>query len=252
MNIIDIVKASTEFAQKLREIKQSLPNFLWYPYNSLDNIPILDQLLTGENRKLFDTQIRPTILDIGAGDGDIAFLLEYMGCHVTILDNPPTNFNDCEGSRVLKRYLHSAAAIIEQDVDFFFQLPQNYDLTIALGILYHLRNPFAFLISLAQSCERLLLSTRVAKVMGGDPVQDRPVAYLLEKREANSDPTCYWIFSEAGLTRLLRRAGWTVLDKLSVGYQGESTPVDNDKDERIFVYAQRASNFAELLKHHDF
>jgi tRNA (mo5U34)-methyltransferase len=252
MNVIDIVRTSTEFAEKLRVIKQSLPNFPWYPYNSLSNIPILDQLLTGQNRKLCDQKIKPTILDVGAGDGDIAFLFEYIGCDVTILENPSTNFNDDEGCRILKQRLHSRAALIEQDIDFFIRLPQNYDLAIALGLLYHLRNPFAFLISLAQRCERLLLSTRVAKVMGGDLVRDRPLAYLLEKREANCDPTCYWIFSEAGLTRLLRRAGWTALDSLSVGYQGWSTPVDNDKDERVFVYAQRVANYADLLKHHDF
>jgi tRNA (mo5U34)-methyltransferase len=252
MDITEIVKASEEFGEKLTLIKRSIPDFHWYPYNSLGNIPILNQLLHGGNRKLWDQKITPTVLDIGAGDGDIAFLLEYVGCDVTILENPSTNFNDGEGFRILQDRLRSRAALIEQDVDFFFRLSENYDLAVALGILYHLRNPFAFLISLAQRCERLLLSTRIAKVMGGDIVQDRPVAYLLEKREANSDPTCYWIFSEAGLMRLLRRAGWTVLDKLSVGYQGESTPVDNDKDERIFVYAQRVPNFAELLKHHDF
>jgi tRNA (mo5U34)-methyltransferase len=252
MNIIDLVTASTEFAGNVDAIKQSLPDFRWYPYNSLGNIRILDQLLTGENRKLFDQKITPSVLDIGAGDGDIAFLFEYIGCDATILENPSTNYNGGEGFRILKQSLYSRASLIEQDIDFFFQLSQSYDLAIALGILYHLRNPFAFLISLALCCERLLLSTRVAKVMGGALVQDLPLAYLLEKREANSDPTCYWIFSEAGLMRLLRRAGWTVLDKLSVGYQGESSPVDNDKDERIFVYARRVSNFAELLKHHDF
>lgn len=131
-------------------------------------------------------------------------------------------------------------------------LEQTYELALALGILYHLRNPLAFLISLAQHCQRLVLSTRVAKAMAGHAVKDSPMAYLLNAREANDDPTCYWIFSEAGLMRLLQRAGWTVRDTLSVGYQGVSNPVDNDKDERMFVYAERVPNFAELLKHHDF
>lgn len=252
MDIADIVKASLGFRETLDRLKQSVPDLHWYPYQSLGNIYLIDQLLTNANRDLFGSEPQPSVLDIGAGDGDVAFLFESLGCRVDILDNPQTNFNDCRGIRELQRLLGSAAQLIEQDVDFFFQLRGNYNLAVALGILYHLRNPFSFLISLAQSCERLLLSTRIAKVMGGQLVKDVPVAYLLDKREANQDPTCYWIFSETGLIRLLRRAGWIVLDKRSVGYQEESTPVDNDRDERMFIYARRVPNFTELLKHHDF
>jgi tRNA (mo5U34)-methyltransferase len=253
MDIAEILQAATEFGKRLDHLKQSVPEFSWYPYNSLANIPIVNQLLTDNRRNVFgDNPLRPTVIDVGAGDGDVGFLFESLGCLVDLLDNPQTNFNDCDGIRQLCRLLRSNVRLIEQDVDFYFHLERTYDLGIALGILYHLRNPFAFLISLAQRCRRLLLSTRVAKLMSEHDVQNSPLAYLLEAREANGDPTCYWIFSEAGLMRLLRRAGWIALDKLSVGCEEGSNPVDNERDERMFIYAERVPNFAELLKHHDF
>jgi tRNA (mo5U34)-methyltransferase len=253
MDIADILQASTDFGKRLDQLKQSVTEFPWYPYNSLANIPIINQLLTDSRREMFShNPLQSTVIDVGAGDGDVGFLFESLGCRVDLLDNPQTNFNDCNGIRQLRRLLRSKVRLIEQDVDFYFKLERNYDFGIALGILYHLRNPFAFLISLAQRCQRLLLSTRVAKVMNEHVVKDSPVAYLLEAREANGDPTCYWIFSEAGLMRLLRRAGWMVLDKLSIGCEEASNPVDNERDERMFIYAERVPNFAELLKHHDF
>jgi hypothetical protein len=210
------------------------------------------QLLTDEQGLLFNDQTAPSILDIGAADGDLAFLFENMGCSVDILDNPPTNFNHCAGIKMLAKSLDSKVGLIIEDVDFHFSLPRDYNLALALGILYHLRNPFSFLIGLALRCERLILSTRVASTVADLDVHDKAVAYLLESRESNFDPTNYWIFSEAGLIRLLRRSGWLVLAKMSIGCREGSNPIDMDKDERMFVYCRRVPNYADLLKHHDF
>src|SRR6187455_122200 len=64
----------------------------WYPYGSINNVIILDKLLTGENRTLLRDIPCKRALDIGAADGDISFFLEQEGWEMTIIDNPPTNW----------------------------------------------------------------------------------------------------------------------------------------------------------------
>jgi hypothetical protein len=56
-----------------------------------------------------------------------------------------------------------------------------------------------------------------------------PVAYLLEPYEVSqTDPTNYWVFSEAGLRRLAARAGWSVLDYRAVGDPARAEPAGPD------------------------
>jgi hypothetical protein len=61
-----------------------------------------------------------------------------------------------------------------------------------------------------------------------------PVAYLLDEREANNDPTNFWIFSDAGLRRILKRTGWEILDYITVGNTNDSDPATAEGDERAF------------------
>jgi len=60
------------------------------------------------------------------------------------------------------------------------------------------------------------------------------VAYLLDAREANNDPTNHWIFSDGGLRRLLRKTGWEICDYGTAGNRVDSDPVTWQGDERAF------------------
>lgn len=255
MTIDEIYDHAKIFSKTLAQVKGRIDAIPWYPHNTLEGIKVLNDLLRGENRRL----IPPTherafrVLDIGAADGDIGLLFGRLGCEVDILENPATNFNQCRGVKALTRELKSSISVIEQDVDRYFHLDTEYDLAIALGILYHLRNPFQFLMTLALHCERMLLSTRImSHLPNQQPVSNNAIAYLLGRRESNDDPTNYWILSEAALERLLNRSGWKLLDRHKVGAVGRSNPVDSDKDERMFVYCQRVVNYKDLWNHHDF
>lgn len=86
----------------------------------------------------------------------------------------------------------------------------------------------------------------------GRNVEAMALAYLLDTREANDDPTNYWIFSPVGLERLLKRCGWRVKHTHRVGEVGRSNPVDNSADERMFVFCERVEYYADLDKHHEF
>ena len=239
-DITEVVRDAVAFRDQLLRSKRELqPSTFWYPYDSLANFIHIERLLTGSNRAAFNDFRNLTIADIGAADGDTSFFLESLGNAVDIVDNRPTNFNGLRGASELKRHLRSAVTIYDVDLDTQFSLPrERYDVALFLGILYHLKNPFFVLEALARRTERCFLSTKVAKYAkpGGLHIEPVPVAYLLAPDEANNDLTNYWVFTDAGLRRLLDRTGWDVLDYMTVGNTTASDPGTAAGDERAFCY----------------
>ncbi len=238
-DIRDIAECAREFYLRLQQIKAStpLPDANWYPYQSLAIFPVLEQLLTGDRRQLHELcSTGETVLDIGCGDGDIAFFFESLGYRVLAIDFPPTNFNQLRGFEALRTALDSAVELKACDLDMLgLQLSgtKPAGLAICLGLLYHLKNPFALLEAMAKQSKYCLLSTRIAeRTPSGMPMANEPVAYLLDTFECNNDPTNFWIFSEAGLRRVCYRAGWDVVDSLTVGAD-ESEPARLDRDRRM-------------------
>ena len=185
------------------------------------------------------------VADVGAADGDLAFFLERQGLSVELIDNEYTNFNSLEGARTLKEALHSSIAIRSVDLDSQFSLTgQKYDAVFFLGTLYHLKNPFFLLESLARITKYCFVSTRIAKQTDdGQPLSQYPVAYLLGPQECNNDDTNFWIFSEQGLKRLIERTGWNLLSYVTIGDTASSTPADPERDERAFCLLEKRPAF---------
>lgn len=205
------------FVEKLASLKSrtSPGPFTWYPYQSLSALPLLDQMLTGESRLLLELAGEGTILDIGCADGDLAFFFESLGRTVEVVDNPITNFNAMCGVRALKGALRSSVAIHSGDIDEGVALPSDdYGLVLLLGVLYHLKNPFLVLESLAKRARYCLLSTAVTAVLPGaeSVIAESPLGFLASERELNGDATVYWIFTDAGLRRLIERTNWEICD----------------------------------------
>ena len=214
------------------------PQSFWYPYPTLQNLGILEQLLERATLDFLQLCRGPyqKIADIGGADGDLASLLEKMDLPVDLIDNEPTNFNRLEGARILKEALHSNVTIRTVDLDSQFTLSgEKYDAIFLLGILYHLKNPFFVLEKLATTARYCFLSTRIARQTdNGQQISQEPIAYLLGPQECNNDSTNFWIFSEEGLKRLIDRTGWYLLSYVSVGITGNSTPAHPERDERAF------------------
>jgi hypothetical protein len=232
--------AGGEFAAELRALKSRVPvaDYGWYPYQTLTALPVICELLA----PVWD-QIRcaEVVADIGCGDGDLAALFARFGCSVDAIDHAESNFNQLRGVRTLCRELALPARAHDIDLDQAFALPRSdYGLALFLGTLYHLKNPFYVLEHLAARADWCVLSTRIARTTprGRTRIEDEPVAYLLGAREANNDPTNFWIFSFAGLLRLMERAGWMVVGHSRVGCAEGSDPVSASADERIFVAAK--------------
>ena len=219
------------------------PKSFWYPYSTLRNVAVLEELCSKAGLNLLEL-CRGThgkVADVGAADGDLAFFLERFGLSVEAIENEFTNFNRLEGARTLKKALNSSVALLSIDLDSQFTLAaRKYDAIFLLGTLYHLKNPFFLLESLARVAKYCFLSTRIARqTADGSPLASHPVAYLLEPRECNNDDTNFWIFSEPGLKRLFDRTGWNLLSYLTIGDVTRSTPADPERDERAFCLLEK-------------
>ena len=212
------------------------PKPFWYPYATLRNLSVLEQLLATGGLDLMELCRGEygRIADIGAADGDIAFFLEKLGLSVDVVDNEGTNFNKLEGARILKKALNSSVTIRSIDLDSRSQLfTERYDVVFLLGVLYHLKNPFSILERLSHVTRYCFLSTRIARqTTDGSPLSKYPLAYLLGPEECNNDSTNFWIFSEEGLKRLIHRTGWNILAFTTIGDTNSSTPADPNHDER--------------------
>jgi SAM-dependent methyltransferase len=234
----ELSHTADRFKKKLEATKEALgpQEFEWYPYDSFGYISRLDLLLKGRLSVVKAMAGAEPVLDAGCGDGALSYFMESLGCKVDAIDNPPTNHSGMRGVRRLKEALESKVEIHQMDIDAQFELPsERYGLTLLLGILYHLKNPFYVLEKLAQRSHYCLLGTRVARVTPkGAPMQKEPLAYLVDEMETNGDPTNFWIFSEEGLRRIVRRAGWEVREFMTAGCMQDSDPVRGDRDERAF------------------
>ena len=177
-------------------------------------------------------------MDLGCADGALAFVFESLGAKVHAIDNPPTNYNGMRGVKRLKRALGSSVRLFPADLDSKFELPsERYGLTLFLGILYHLKNPYGVLEALAARSRYCLLSTAVTRFAPDQKtdLRDIPLAYLAGRDGLKGDETNYWIFSEAGLRALVDRTGWDVCDWRVTADPG-ATLWGTQGDERVFCF----------------
>ncbi|NMC63024.1 MAG: class I SAM-dependent methyltransferase [SAR324 cluster bacterium] len=242
MDISELVSIGNSFSEKLKILKASIhPEPAWYPYDTMANLIHLEQILCQPYRDLLELADNLPVLDIGCADGELGFLFESLGYSVHFIDYAPTNFNGLDGLETLHAALKSKAVIDNLDIDSQFHLEKKYGLTICLGLLYHIKNPFFLLSELARVSNYCLVSTKVFRKALEPPLElkELPIAYLLDPQEANNDPTNFWIFTECGLKRLLNRSGFELLCYGTVGCQEDSDPSSHDRDERAFCLLKR-------------
>jgi hypothetical protein len=217
LEIREVIQHALAFQETLQRVKAKAkpPEPGWYPWDSFGTLTLLDRLLTGRHRFLAPLIGSKPVLDIGCGDGDLSFLFESLGFRVCAVDRPDTNYNRMRGVKKLKTALRSSLRIAAMDIDRETRLPvRECGLALFLGILYHLKNPYGALESLAGQTHHCLLSTAITRFSPGQraDLSDTPAAFLAGIDGLRGDETNYWIFTERGLRNLIERTGWEVCD----------------------------------------
>lgn len=237
---IEDKKPREQFIERLNLIKKDLEKKVnFYPYSTLGNLPHIDYLLQELNLSAEEVLSFKTINDIGGADGDIAFYCEFLGAEkVNLIDHAPTNFNNLKAAILLKQALKSNVNIKDANLDSYegWESVEKADLTIFLGILYHLQNPYYGLLQLSKKSKYVLLSTRVFDQINEKDVSTSGLAYFYNPAECNNDATNWWCFTDECLKRLVNRSGWEIIVYKRFGCSEDADPVDNRKDGRAFAY----------------
>lgn len=243
----ELIPLATAFRAVLKQQKEALRDerWEWYPYDTLSNFTHLAELLDGAGLDFCDLAGEGPVADIGCADGDLALFLASLECEVDAVDNPLTHHNGMRGVRLLAAARKAPVQVHAADLDEQWWLPrEKYPLALLLGVLYHLKNPFFTLEMLAKHSRYLLLSTRIANRFPGvaQDVSSVPAAYLVAEDEMNADNSNFWIFTEAGLKRVLERAHWDV--------RGLITKQAGGDDVRAYVVAESRYSLSnvELLR----
>jgi tRNA (mo5U34)-methyltransferase len=218
------------FYQDLMQQKAAITprDFEWYPYDSLGSIENIHTLMGESADSLCDVANNGPIMDAGAADGDLAFLLEAFGMSAHCVDNPVTNYNGMLGIRAMKEARGSKIEILEMDLDDRFDMPDaRYSMAFCLGLIYHLKNPLYALETLAKHARYAVMSTRVV----ANSQDLSALAYLLDGGEMNGDHSNHWIFSTAGFRKALKKSKWEIVHYISL-------PAEEGGDQRDFCFVK--------------
>ena len=158
-----------------------------------------------------------SVLDIGAYDGFFTFECERRGADVLAIDH-----RQSPGYPVASELRGLAAEFREMSVyDLSAEGVGEFDLVLALGVLYHLRHPLLALERIHEVCrERLILETQICDACflssDGEPqvlaevapsLADVPIVQFYPGEELNGDPSNWWAPNLVALEAMLRTSG---------------------------------------------
>lgn len=185
------------------------------PYGIVTPGRVMDNLKTFKKLQLPDDLKDKRVLDIGAWDGFYSFECEKRGAKVLALDNFKRMEKPDEkqyaslknsGFEVAREILNSNVDFVEMDVcDISPERIGEFDITLFLGVLYHLKDPLAVLekissvtkelIVIESACMRTLSTVPLLRYAAGDSF--------------NQDPTNWFIPNAQCIEGMLRDVGFT-------------------------------------------
>jgi len=230
-SLLKRIQALGPYAQDLSLLGLDVTSFVDQP---LDSAVIFDLV-----RPYFPGDGAWTALDAGCNAGLFSFLCRRSGAARVV----GVEFDDhfLRQARAMREYLHMdvefAALNLETD-----ELPAGaFTIVLALGLLYHLRDPFAGLRKLAEKADDwLLIETEVAR--GQDPRDSLAVT-----GRYRDDDSSHWLPGVAAIEQTLAQCGLTCvearrIDRERFGAADYATGLSEGmlpKGERWFFAAQR-------------
>ncbi len=197
-----------------------------------------------------------TVLDVGAWDGFFSFEAERRGAErVLAVDGPawsepawgPGGFGTKAGFELARRALDSKVEdrTIELD-DIGPDTVGRFDVVLFLGVLYHLKHPWAALERVASTCDGLLILETHADLLD----LPRPAMALYPGDEIAGDASNWWGPNVAALRAMLREEGFPRVEVVHreprayrlarAAYRRVRGPRFRAQQGRVVVHAHRA------------
>jgi tRNA (mo5U34)-methyltransferase len=265
--LTSLVYSTREFLERRAELYDIVSNspeitaagVQLYPYDIVgSNFPVIVELLrTSGSADFLSEKAIKTVLDVGGANGDLSFIFAQAGFETTLVDLSMSYQNGPLVASLINRQLGNNVRVVDLSVDGYFcyrdlldrtvnpgefthhSQSEKFDLTICFGLLYHLKNPFAFLESVNKISRYCILGTWLMSYFPDNMtrIRDTPITYLLGPAELNNDASNYWIFSDSSFRRLAERAGFSIVSSTSVFGRADkiSNPVDINYGEKGFL-----------------
>ncbi len=96
----------------------------------------------------------------------------------------------------------------------------RFDISLFLGVLYHLRHPQLALDKVAEVTSRIMIIETYIDALD----LDKPAGVYYPDRELNNDPTNFWGFNPLALEAMMFDAGFAKLEPVSLYFAPNSGP----------------------------
>jgi SAM-dependent methyltransferase len=141
-----------------------------------------------------------TVLEVGAGVGDLTSFFLDRGCKVTSVEARAENIQRC--AETFKRGEHHPTVgirLIQSDVESLSQVVhEQFEIVFCYGLLYHTRDPELVLRLLAERCSDCLLLETCVSVGEGEAVNPVVEDTALASQSFHGEacrPTRPWVFN---------------------------------------------------------
>ncbi len=179
------------------------------------------------------------LADVGASNGFFSFEARKRGAHVVAFD---FRHKDNSGFGLLQ-HINGMAEIQHHQINVLDLTPEEhgrYDIVLALGLLYHVSDPYLALSNCAALSQKRLLiesyciDTTDSPDVGGEPIMRfiADPARFAGYGHVNNDRTNFWGFSSTCLRQMVEDVGFAVARMRLAGDPMRRVLIDAERLER--------------------